>query len=197
MPSFEKVGLYWIWSVLNSEVWKSGISLLFFGCVTVSSGTTEARILKLGIHVDNELLYGDIENQAHCSYSSFYLSIFLSVQVNLCHSFLRNSAIYNLQTWHTYGKWVIESYNSDSARCPYFSIFFSSFFLSLCWVLTLKLCVTVFSATVKARILNICVCMDNDLLYGGIDCLAHCSYSSFNSCIFLSFQGKCLSQFSH
>ena len=35
-------------------------------------------MLKLGIHVDNELLYCGIENQTPCSYSSLYLSILLS-----------------------------------------------------------------------------------------------------------------------
>ena len=34
--------------------------------------------MKLGIHMDNELLYFGIENQTPCSYSSLYLSIFLS-----------------------------------------------------------------------------------------------------------------------
>ena len=49
-------------------------------CVRVFSGIVEARILKLGIHMDNELLYCWIENQTRCSYSSLYLSIFLSFQ---------------------------------------------------------------------------------------------------------------------
>ena len=35
-------------------------------------------MLKLGIRMDNELLYCGIENQTPCSYSSLYLSIFLS-----------------------------------------------------------------------------------------------------------------------
>ena len=35
-------------------------------------------MLKLCIHMDNELLYCGIESQTHCSYSSLYLSIFLS-----------------------------------------------------------------------------------------------------------------------
>ena len=46
-------------------------------CVGVFSGTFIARILKLGIHIDNELLYCGIENRTSCSYSSLYLSIFL------------------------------------------------------------------------------------------------------------------------
>ena len=35
-------------------------------------------MLNLDIHMDNELLYYGIENQTPCSYSSLYLSIFLS-----------------------------------------------------------------------------------------------------------------------
>ena len=36
------------------------------------------ELLKLGIHMDNELLYCGIENRTPCFYSSLYLSIFLS-----------------------------------------------------------------------------------------------------------------------
>ena len=35
-------------------------------------------MLKLGVHMDNELLCYGIENRTPCSYSSLYLSIFLS-----------------------------------------------------------------------------------------------------------------------
>ena len=35
-------------------------------------------MLKLGIHMDNELLCYGIENRTPCLYSSLYLSIFLS-----------------------------------------------------------------------------------------------------------------------
>ena len=42
----------------------------------VFSGTFKARMLKLCIHMDNELLYCGIENRTPCSYSSLYLSIF-------------------------------------------------------------------------------------------------------------------------
>ena len=55
--------------------------------VGVFSGTFKARILKLGIHRDNELLYYGIENGTPCSSSSLHLSIFLSFWLNLCHSF--------------------------------------------------------------------------------------------------------------
>ena len=44
--------------------------------VGVFSGIFKARMLKFGIHMDNELLYYGIENRTLCSYSSLYLSIF-------------------------------------------------------------------------------------------------------------------------
>ena len=71
--------------------------------VGVFSGTFKARMLKLGIHMVNELYCG-IENQTPCSYSSLYCSYFiiylsnflcvciLAVEI-LCYSFLCNSFI--------------------------------------------------------------------------------------------------------
>ena len=44
--------------------------------VGVFSGTLKARMLKLGIHIDNELLYCWMENRTPSSYCSLYLSIF-------------------------------------------------------------------------------------------------------------------------
>ena len=38
-------------------------------------------MLKLGIHLGNELLYCGIENWTPCFYSSLYLSIYLSFKV--------------------------------------------------------------------------------------------------------------------
>ena len=48
-------------------------------CVGVFSRIFKARMLKLGIHMDNKLLYCRIENHTPCSYSSLYLSIFYPV----------------------------------------------------------------------------------------------------------------------
>ena len=44
-------------------------------------------MLKLGIHMDNELLYYWIENQIPCFYSSIYLSIFLSFMAKFVSQF--------------------------------------------------------------------------------------------------------------
>ena len=41
--------------------------------VGVFSGTFKARMLKLGIYMDNELLYYGIENPTPCSYSSLFV----------------------------------------------------------------------------------------------------------------------------
>ena len=46
-----------------------------------------ARILKLCIHMDNDLLFCGIENQTACSYSSLYLSIFLSFKAKFVSQF--------------------------------------------------------------------------------------------------------------
>ena len=44
-------------------------------------------MLKLGIHMDNEVLYYGIENQTPCCYSSLYLSIFLSFKAKFVSQF--------------------------------------------------------------------------------------------------------------
>ena len=62
--------------------------------VGVFSKTFKARMLKLGVHTDNELLYCEIENQTPCSYSFFplFVQFFCLLRLNLCHRFLRNCA---------------------------------------------------------------------------------------------------------
>ena len=48
-------------------------------CVRAFSGRLDIdRVLELGIHIDDELWYSVTDDQAHCSCSSLYLSIFLS-----------------------------------------------------------------------------------------------------------------------
>ena len=56
-------------------------------CVGVFSGTLKTRMLKLGIHIDNEFLHCGIENRTPCSYSSLYLSIFLSFKAKFVSMF--------------------------------------------------------------------------------------------------------------
>ena len=61
--------------------------LTFKNFVGVFSGTFKARMLKLGIHMDNEMLYFGIENRTPCSYSPLYLSIFLSFKATFVSQF--------------------------------------------------------------------------------------------------------------
>ena len=62
------------------------LTLKFF-YVGVVSGTYKARMLKLGLFMDNELLYYGIENRTPCSYSYLYLSIFLSFNAKFVSQF--------------------------------------------------------------------------------------------------------------
>ena len=61
--------------------------LTFKICVEVFSGTFKARMSKLGIHMDNELLYCGIRNLTAFFYSSLYLSIFLSFKAKFVSKF--------------------------------------------------------------------------------------------------------------
>ena len=56
-------------------------------CVRLFSGIFKARMLKLGIHMDNGLSYCEIKNQTPCSYSSLYLPIFLSFKAKFVSQF--------------------------------------------------------------------------------------------------------------
>ena len=60
-------------------------------CVEVFSGTFKARMLKLCIHMDNELFCA-IENLTPSSFFPFICPFFYLLRLNLCHSFLRNCA---------------------------------------------------------------------------------------------------------
>ena len=55
--------------------------------VGVFSRTFKARMLKLGIHMDNGLLYCGVENRIPCSCSSLYLSIFMSFKAKFVSHF--------------------------------------------------------------------------------------------------------------
>ena len=59
-----------------------------------------------------------------------------------------------------------------------FSIFHPFFFLPANYKLTLKIRVRVFSGTFKARILELCLYMDNEYLYCGIENQIPCFCSS-------------------
>ena len=130
-------------------------------CVGVFSEILKARMLKLGIHIDNELLYCWIENQTPCFYSSFYLSIFLSFKAKFVSQFSP------------------EMYKLESSNMVYICRMSD-------YIAGLRL-VGVFSGIFKARMLKLCIHMDNELLYYGIENRTPCSYSSLYLSIFIQF----------
>ena len=54
--------------------------LTFKICNGVFARILKVRMLKLGIHMDNKLLYCGIENRTPCFYSFLYFSIFLPLK---------------------------------------------------------------------------------------------------------------------
>ena len=69
-------------------------------------------MLKLGIHMDNELLYCGIENLTPCSYSSLYLSIFLSFKAKVVSQFsLELCKLESSNVVHTHVERVIVSWD--------------------------------------------------------------------------------------
>ena len=120
--------------------------------VGVFSGAFKARMLKLGIHMDNKLLNCGIENWTPCSYSSFYLSMFLSFKAKFVSQF--SPDLCKLES----SKMVYICRMSDCivglrlrVMAHIFLFFHSFFFLSIYNILTLKICVRVFSVIFKAR----------------------------------------------
>ena len=75
--------------------------------------------------------------------------------------------------------------------------YFSSIFLSFPKLqVNISIRVGVFSGTFKARMLKLCIHMDNELLCCGIENITLCTYSFLYLSIFLSFKAKFVSQFS-
>ena len=152
-------------------------------CVGVFSKILKARMLKLGIHIDNELLYCGIENQTPCSYSSFYFSIFLSFKAKFVSQF--SPEICKLESLNMVYICRMSDYIAGlRLRVMALIFLYLSIFLSLYYMLTLKICVGVFSGIFKARMLKLCIHMDNELLYYGIENRTPCSYSSLYLSIF-------------
>ena len=145
----------------------------------------EARMLKLGIHMDNELLYCGIKNRTPCSYSSLYLSIFLSFKAKFVSQFSPEHCkleSLNMACMCRMSDCIVEL-RLRVGHGSYFSFFYPFFFLSLYYMLTLKICVGVFSGIFKARMLKLGIHMDSKL-YCGIENRAPCSYSSLYLSIF-------------
>ena len=135
-------------------------------------------MLKLCVHMDNELLYCGIENQVLALILPFICSFFCLLSLNLCHSFLRNSQAR-----------MSECIVGLRLRVMAFIFLFLSIFLSfpILHVNIKKFYAGVFSRTFKAKMLKLGILMDNELLYCGIENQSPCSYSSLYLSIFSVF----------
>ena len=143
--------------------------LTFKICVGVFSGIFKARMLKLGIHMDNELLYYGIENWTPSSYFSLYLSIFLSFKAKFMSQF--SSELCKLESPNIVYICKMRDY-IVGLRLRVMALVFLFLFIflsSLYYMLTLKICVGVFSGIFKASMLKLGIHMDNELLYYGIE----------------------------
>ena len=145
-------------------------------------------MLKLCIHMDNELLYCGIENRTSCSYSSLYLSIFLSFKAKYVSQFspelckLESSNMVNICR-------MIDCNVGLRLRVIAFIFLSISLSFPILHVNIKKFYVGIFSGTFKARILKLGIHRDNEL-YNGIENGTPCSDSSLYLSIFLSFMSK-------
>ena len=116
----------------------------------------KARILKLCIRMDNELLYCGIENQIPCSYSSLYLSIFLSFKAKYVSQF--SPELCKLESSNMVNICRMIDYNVGlRLRVIAFIFLFFSIFLSfpILHVNIKNFYVGIFSGTFKARMLKL------------------------------------------
>ena len=126
-----------------------------------------------------------IENQTHCSYSSLYLSIFLSFKVKFLSQF--SQELCKLES----SNMVYICRMSDCIvglrfRVIALILLFLSIFLSFLFCMfILKICVRVFSGSIETRSLKLCVHMEHILWYSVIVNQAHCSYCTLYLSIFL------------
>ena len=142
-------------------------------------------------------LYCGIENQIPCSYSSLYLSIFLSFKSKYVSQF--SPELCKLESSNMVNICRMSDCNVGlRLRVIAFIFLFLSIFLSfaILHVNIKSFYVGIFSGTFKARILKLGIHRDNELLYYGIENGTPCSYSSLYLSIFLSFMAKFVSQFS-
>ena len=157
-------------------------------CVGVFSRIFKARMLELGIHMDNELLYCGIENLTLCSYFSIYLSIFLSFTAKFVSQFsseLCTPEISNMVYICRLSDYIV----GLRLRVMALIFLFLSIFLSfpILHVNIKNLCWSFLRNFLKARMLKLGIHMDSELLYYGIENQTLCSYSSLYLSIFIQF----------
>ena len=123
-------------------------------CVGVFSETWKARMLELGIHIDNDLLYCGMENQTTCSYSSLYLSIFLSFMAKFMSQF--SPELCKLESSNMVYICRMSDIVGLRLRVMALIFLYLSIFLSFPILhANIKICVGVFSKIFKARMLKL------------------------------------------
>ena len=148
--------------------------------------------------MDNEVLYCGIENPTPCSYSSLYLSIFLSFKAKFVSQFSPELCkLEYLNVVHTFVEWMIVLWDWDSGSWFLFFFFYPVFFLSLYYMLTLKNFMLEFSQELlKLECWNYVYTWTMNCCIVGLINRTSCSYSSPYLFIFLSFKAKFVSRFS-
>ena len=145
--------------------------------------------------MDNELLYSGIENRSPCSYSSLYLSIFLSFKAKFVSQFSPELCKLESSTM------VYICRMSDCIVLlrlrvmAFIFLFYPFFFLSLYNMLTFKICVGVFSGTFKARLLKLSITWTMSCCIVGFR-IRHLALILPFICLFFLFKAKFVSQFS-
>ena len=131
-------------------------TLKFF--VTLFLGTVRPRRLKLGTHMDNGQMYHVYQNQAAAAYMSLYFFILLSLQfstlkyfVTLFSGSVRPRRL-KIGTTHMDSGQMYHVYQNQAAAA--FSSIYFFIFLSLQFS-TLKYFITLFSGTVRPKILKL------------------------------------------
>ena len=118
-----------------------------------------------------------------------YFFIFLSLQFSnitiFRYTFRRNCEAWKIETWYTCGQWADVWCITESGCCSYLS-HYSVFFLSN--FQTFKFFVTLFSGTVRPRLLRLGAHIDNGWMYRVYRNQAAAAYLSLYFFIFLSLQ---------
>ena len=98
----------------------------------------------------------------------FISPFFCLLRLNLCHRFLRNCKLESSNV--VYICRMSDCIMGSRLRVMAFIfLFYPFFFLSLYYMLTLKICVGFFLGIFKARMSKLGIHMDNKLLYCGIE----------------------------
>ena len=156
--------------------------------VKVFCEIVQATVFIFGMLVDNDVLYRGIANQPSPSYSSLYLSDFLSFHTLNDEIFVKDFSETVQARVFIFGMLVDNDvlYGGIANQpSPSYSSLYLSDFLSF-HTLNDEIFVKDFSETVQARVFIIGMQVDNDVLYCGIANQPTPAYSSMYLSIFLS-----------